>query len=234
MCLCALPALSLCICRQMHLVLLNQRAHVVFMKAKWWITVTEVNLTTCSNVLSRKLTIFWLPPLFFPIRLKSCDYVFNHVAVVLRIGIVWVPGITEKALLFSLENKTSRIKDEFSLYSKDQVDSLVFMWLQALAWSEITEGMQGRTGSFRDWGSLEGEHSLHHWCFFLSFLHICWHLGGVAKSSSQVQLCKWKARLDPAKCKWLGLTPRPEPLSMPSVGSVEWEKLKKDAELGGQ
>lgn len=234
MCLCALPALSLCICRQMHLVLLNQRAHMVFMKAKWWITVTEVNLTACSNVLSRKLTIFWLPPLFFPIRLKSCDYVFNHVAVVLRIGIVWVPGITEKALLFSLENKTSRIKDEFSLYSKDQVDSLVFTWLQALAWSEITEGMQGRTGSFRDWGSLEGEHSLHHWCFFLSFLHICWHLGGVAKSSSQVQLCKWKARLDPAKCKWLGLTPRPEPLSMPSVGSVEWEKLKKDAELGGQ
>lgn len=232
--LCVLPPLSVCICRQMHLVLLKQRAHVVFMKARWWVTVTEVNLTSCRNVLWRKLTVFWLPPLFFPIRLKSCDNIFNHVAVVLHIGVIWVPGITEKALLFSLENKTSRIKDTFSLFSKDQVDAHVFMWLQALAWSEITEGIQGRTGSFRDWGSLEEEHSLHHWWFFLPFLHICWHLGGVARSSSQVQLCKWKARLDPAKCKWPGLTPPPEPLPVPSVGSVEWEKLKKDAELGGQ
>lgn len=46
--------------------------------------------------------------------------------VVLHIGIIWVSGITEKAFLFSLGNKMSRIKDSFSLL-KDPVDVHVFM-----------------------------------------------------------------------------------------------------------
>lgn len=46
-------------------------------------------------------------------------------AVVLCIGIIWVPGITDKALLFSLENKKSRIKHEFGLFSKDLVDTCI-------------------------------------------------------------------------------------------------------------
>lgn len=43
-------------------------------------------------------------------------------AVALCIGIIWIPRITDKALLVSLENKKSRIKDEFGLFSKDLVD----------------------------------------------------------------------------------------------------------------
>jgi len=52
------------------------------------------------------------------------------VTVVPCIGIIWISGITEKALLFSLENKISRIKDEFGLFSKDLVVVHILMPLQ--------------------------------------------------------------------------------------------------------